>query len=155
MSIAGGCLCGAVRFELDGPIEVINYCHCSRCRRRTGSAFATIAHAQLADFRLIAGEERIATFAPEGWSRRSFCRTCGSPLPGLNTEDGEVGIPAGLLEEDPGTRPRCTSWSRPRRHGSRSPTNWPSTTSFRTSGELRGGEDARGAAQQGVEPDVE
>ncbi len=105
MSIAGGCLCGAVRFELDGPIEVINYCHCSRCRRRTGSAFATIAHAQLADFRLIAGEERIATFAPEGWSRRSFCRTCGSPLPGLNTEDGEVGIPAGLLEEDPGTRP--------------------------------------------------
>ena len=105
MSITGGCLCGAVRFELNGPIEVINYCHCSRCRRRTGSAFATVVHAQLEDFRFVAGEEGIATFVPEGWNRRSFCRTCGSPLPGLNEADGEVGIPAGLLDQDPGARP--------------------------------------------------
>ena len=105
MKLMGGCLCGAVRFELVGPVEVINYCHCSRCRRRTGSAFATIAHARLADFRFVAGEERIAIFEPDGWSRRRFCSTCGSPLPGLNEEDGEVGIPAGLLDEDPVTRP--------------------------------------------------
>jgi len=103
--LTGGCLCGAFRFSLDGPIEVINYCHCSRCRRRTGSAFATIVHARLSDFRITAGEDRVETFEPEGWGRRRFCRTCGSPLPGWSEEDDEVGIPAGLLDQDPVARP--------------------------------------------------
>ena len=103
--LSGSCLCGRVHFELDGAVDVINYCHCSRCRRRTGSAFATILHARLADFRFVSGEDQIQTFEPEGFSRRSFCRNCGSPLPGLNEEDAEVGIPAGLLDQDPGARP--------------------------------------------------
>ena len=105
MSITGSCLCGAVRFELTGPVDVINYCHCSRCRRRTGSAFATIVHARIADFRFVSGEANIETFVPEEWNSHSFCRSCGSPVPFLNKEDGEVGIPAGLLDQDPGVRP--------------------------------------------------
>jgi len=103
--ITGGCLCGAFRFSLDGPIEVINYCHCSRCRRRTGSAFATVLHAKFSDFTIVAGEAQIMTFIPEGWGRRQFCRTCGSPLPRWSEADDEVGIPAGLLDQDPGARP--------------------------------------------------
>ena len=105
MAITGACLCGTVRFELTGAFEVVNYCHCSRCRRWTGSAFATVAHARLSDFRYVAGEDCIQTFVPEGWNRRWFCRNCGSPLPALNEEDGEVGIPAGLLDGDPLIRP--------------------------------------------------
>ena len=60
--LSGSCLCGRVHFELDGAVDVINYCHCSRCRRRTGSAFATILHARLADFRFVSGEDQIQTF---------------------------------------------------------------------------------------------
>ena len=101
----GGCLCGAVRFTLAGPIELINYCHCSRCRRRTGSAFATVVHARFSDFKFTSGEQQIKTFAPDGWNLRRFCRTCGSPLPGWNLEDDEIGIPAGLFDHDPGARP--------------------------------------------------
>lgn len=103
--ITGGCLCGQVRFSLKGPIEVINYCHCSRCRRRSGSAFATIVHARFSDFEITSGEDYIATFQPEGWGRKRFCSACGSPLPGWNEEDDEVGIPAGLFDQDPGRRP--------------------------------------------------
>lgn len=103
--LTGACLCGAIRFKLTGPIEVINCCHCSRCRQRTGSAFATIAHANLDHFEYTAGEDLIESFTPDEWNVRRFCRICGSPLPGTNEEDKEVGIPVGLLDQDPGVRP--------------------------------------------------
>jgi hypothetical protein len=64
-----------------------------------------VAHAALRDFCFTRGEDQISTFTPDGWSRRTFCGTCGSPLPGLNREHGEVGIPAGLLDDDPGVKP--------------------------------------------------
>ena len=95
----GGCLCGAVRFVLNGPIEVVNCCHCSRCRKRTGSAFATIVHARFSDFEFVAGKDRINLFEPTEWNKRRFCGDCGSPLPGWNEVDDEIGIPAGLFDE--------------------------------------------------------
>lgn len=101
----GGCLCGAVRFSLRGPIEVINFCHCSRCRRRGGSAFATIVHARLSDFEFLSGEEHITVFDPDGWNLRRFCNVCGSPLPGWSEEDDEIGIPAGLFDEGLDVKP--------------------------------------------------
>ncbi len=96
----GGCLCGAVRFQLQGPIDVINYCHCSRCRRRTGSAFATVVHARLTNYELLSGEDRVSTFSPADRVERQFCSGCGSPLPGQDEEDDEVKIPAGLFDQD-------------------------------------------------------
>ena len=104
-SLTGGCLCGAVRFTLDGPVDIVNYCHCSRCRRRSGSAFATIVHARWSDFEFVSGEEQIVTFEPEGWNLRRFCGGCGSPLPGWDEEDDEVGIPAGLFDGDISSHP--------------------------------------------------
>ncbi len=95
----GGCLCGSVRFSLSGPVDVVNCCHCSRCRRRTGSAYATIVHAAYSHFQFTEGEENIVTFNPDGWNSRRFCGSCGSPLPGWDEEDDEVGIPAGLFDE--------------------------------------------------------
>jgi hypothetical protein len=37
--VFGGCLCGAVRYRVEGPVGPANYCHCADCRRATGSAF--------------------------------------------------------------------------------------------------------------------
>lgn len=96
----GGCLCGAVRFELVGPIDVVNCCHCSRCRKRTGSAFGTVVHALWSQFQFLSGEDKIRVFTPEGdWNQRRFCGECGSPMPGWDEEDDHVGIPAGLFDE--------------------------------------------------------
>jgi hypothetical protein len=108
--VRGSCLCGAVRFEIDeveGPFEL---CHCSRCRRSTGSAFMAGVWVKRAAFRLLAGEERIAAYdapileTPPAY-RRSFCSTCGSPLPDIASDFEWLEVPAGLLDGDPGIRP--------------------------------------------------
>ena len=108
--VRGSCLCGAVRFEVaevSGPFEL---CHCSRCRRSTGSAFMAGVWVARAAFRLLQGEEQIAAYdapilhGPPAY-RRTFCRSCGSPLPDLRPGFEWLEIPAGLLEDDPGIRP--------------------------------------------------
>jgi len=108
--VKGSCLCGAVRFEIDGPGTPMELCHCSRCRKAYGSAFAATFYVPLAQLRWTHGAERIQvndTPSPEGTPayRRVFCGTCGSPLPIERREHGVVEIPAGAIEGDPGTRP--------------------------------------------------
>ena len=79
-------------------------CHCSRCRKAYGSAFGTIAVVAARDFVYVSGEELIATF-DAGRVDRPFCRCCGSRLPLRQQGDPLVGVPAGLLDDDPGCRP--------------------------------------------------
>lgn len=107
--IEGGCLCGSVRFRLErvtGPFEL---CHCSRCRRSSGSAFVAGVGVQAEDFRWLSGEELVRTFelpvvhAPPAY-RVSFCSRCGSPVPDP-PEAGFFEIAAGTLDSDPGLRP--------------------------------------------------
>lgn len=105
MMYTGGCLCGAVRFTLEGDIDVVNCCHCSRCRKRSGSAFATIVHARFSDFTIVTGEDEISVYESEQWGARHFCRNCGSPLPGGDEEANHVGIAAGLFDEGMNTSP--------------------------------------------------
>jgi hypothetical protein len=106
--LRGSCLCGGVRFEIakaTGPFEL---CHCTRCRKATGSAFAACLGVLAADYRLLGGAELIVSWdapllrAPPAY-RSSFCRCCGSPVPDPDAEWFE--IPAGLLEDDPQRRP--------------------------------------------------
>jgi len=108
--IQGSCLCGGVRFEVARAVGPFELCHCSRCRKASGSAFAAMVGVEAADYRLLAGAELIASYdapilrAPPPY-RASFCRRCGSPVP--NPEPGAdwFEIPAGLLDGDLGARP--------------------------------------------------
>jgi len=108
--IQGACLCGGVRFEIAKAVGPFELCHCNRCRKTSGSAFAAMVGVEAADYRLLAGSELIASFdapilhAPPPY-RRSFCKRCGSQVP--NSEPGAewFEVPAGLLEADPGLRP--------------------------------------------------
>ncbi|MDJ0786014.1 MAG: GFA family protein [Myxococcota bacterium] len=79
----GGCLCGAVRFELPrSGVVTANNCHCRDCQRSTGSGFATICMVPDAAFTLLSGEPRSYEVTGEGGGKvdRSFCGDCGSPL---------------------------------------------------------------------------
>ena len=103
-SIRGSCLCGQVRYELNGGIELINNCHCTMCRKAHGAAFGSFLHAASTGFRWTAGEDLVARYESSPGNVRAFCRVCGSNMPVLEGGGG-VNIPAGTLDDDPGVRP--------------------------------------------------
>jgi hypothetical protein len=90
-----------------GPFEL---CHCNRCRKSTGSAYAAMVGVRVADFALLAGRELVAEYEapvverPPGY-RTAFCRRCGSPVPNPPADADWFEIPAGLFDGDPGLRP--------------------------------------------------
>ena len=99
MSIKGSCLCGQVRFAILGETTGIGQCHCSRCRKVSGSAHAATLHVAAVDFEWLTGEEQVRTFVTDNGYTAAFCSGCGSPMP---RERGTfVSIPAGCLDDDP------------------------------------------------------
>ncbi len=103
----GSCLCGKVRYQFEGPIHVFQYCHCSRCRKFTGSAHAASIIIDPSNFSWLGGEEHLGRFElPEAKHyATTFCKHCGSSLPWLSQSGKAVVIPAGTLDEDPQVRP--------------------------------------------------
>jgi hypothetical protein len=107
MLVRGSCLCGVVHYEARLPFRKFVKCHCLRCRKSSGSAFAANAYVAPDAFRWTAGETRVVRYdLPEAQSfASSFCGTCGSPVPHSTRSGREVIIPAGSLDDDPGERP--------------------------------------------------
>ena len=106
-SVHGSCLCQSVKYEFEGPVQVFQYCHCSRCRKTSGSAFSPNLLVAPEQFRWLAGEDLVGRFEhPDARHfATSFCTRCGSNLPWLSQTGRAVIIPAGTLDEDPGIRP--------------------------------------------------
>lgn len=108
--IRGSCLCGGVRFELERAVGPFELCHCSRCRKATGSAFAPAIGVRTEDFRFTAGQELVTSYTlpverePPAY-QRSFCRRCGSLVPDPPPGASWFEIAAGLLDDDPQLRP--------------------------------------------------
>lgn len=103
----GSCVCGAVRYLVEGPFGGFKYCHCSRCRKASGSAHCANLFAGPESVRFEAGEEQVKRYdLPEAkhWSR-AFCATCASHVPFLARSGKAWVIPAGSLDDDPGHRP--------------------------------------------------
>jgi hypothetical protein len=79
-SVAGECLCGAVRFEIDLPTRFCVHCHCSMCRRNHGAAFVTWFGVPKPQFRIVAGESLLGRYRSSHRGQRSFCSRCGTSL---------------------------------------------------------------------------
>jgi ketosteroid isomerase-like protein len=98
----GGCLCGAVRFEIDGTIGPITCCHCAQCRRASGSAFTTAASVYAECFRVVQGTERLREHASSPRNTRVFCSQCGSQLFSRHEDHPMiVRVRAGAFDADP------------------------------------------------------
>jgi hypothetical protein len=78
--LKGSCLCGKIHYEVDGELGPIVCCHCARCRKSNGAAFATNSPINARDFRLTTGEEYLKGFDAGVGVERMFCGNCGSPL---------------------------------------------------------------------------
>jgi hypothetical protein len=104
--LQGGCLCGAVRYEITAPFLSAGYCHCTRCQRRTGTGSSANGRVPQSGFRLLQGEERLRSFALSTGVAKLFCEHCGSALfSGEPLSDPEVAVRLGTLDGDPGIRP--------------------------------------------------
>ncbi len=96
----GQCLCGAVRFEVSGPLRPIIYCHCAMCRRASGHFAAATACAP-EHLRLISAES-LCWYRSSAVARRGFCGTCGSPLFWEPAHGRHISIWAGTLDTPTG-----------------------------------------------------
>ena len=97
------CLCGAVEWELDEPFDLASHCHCSRCRKAHGAAFATYVAGAAAGFHL-RGREHVVRWQSSPDLARCFCDVCGSVVPG-DAHDGRMFVPAGNFDGAPGVSP--------------------------------------------------
>jgi len=100
-ALKGGCLCGAVTFELSPPLTALYLCHCTRCRKATGTGHASNMRAAPEQLRWLSGEALIGRFKLPGAKRfgKWFCTQCGSPLPRVIPEANVAVIPAGALDD--------------------------------------------------------
>lgn len=104
--LSGGCLCGGVRFEVEAPLLRAGWCHCSRCRRRTGGPASVQARAAPGSLRILAGAELVRAYRPAEGFAKEFCSVCGSQLWSRDPEHPDVvSIRLGAFDADPGVRP--------------------------------------------------
>lgn len=108
--VRGSCLCGGVRYEIDGGVHVMGNCHCSICRRYSGAAYGVGVRVARSSVRWPAGEDLIRVYRHEDRKDIGFCSRCGSSLFTANdwdapTEASGINIRAGTLDDDPGVRP--------------------------------------------------
>ncbi|PYE89981.1 GFA family protein [Phyllobacterium leguminum] len=96
----GSCLCGAVRFETDGPLRGILYCHCTQCRKQSGHYFAATNVGD--DAIHIDGAENITWYQSSEKARRGFCRICGSVLFWKRDKRDAISVMAGAFDQPSG-----------------------------------------------------
>jgi hypothetical protein len=101
----GSCLCGAVVYELDVAPRVTVACHCSLCRKSTGSAFGVWSLVPRDHFRWISGESALHEFNSTDHGRRLFCKHCGTTLGSVTARRPHfMHIAAGTFDRAPPLR---------------------------------------------------
>lgn len=106
-SLTGSCLCGAVRYTATGEAQRFYHCHCSRCRKVSGSAHSSNLFVK-GSLAWDSGEALIRRYKPPQAARftNAFCETCGSRVPRFIEQLGTVFIPAGSLDVEPDLGPQ-------------------------------------------------
>lgn len=103
--LIGSCLCGQVNIQVADSFHFVGYCHCSECRKWSGSAFATGGLVDAGDFRIVSGEESVSYFSSSGDTTLGFCSNCGSSLFSKKVNLGKYIIRLGILDDPPIQRP--------------------------------------------------
>ncbi len=106
MTVRGGCLCGGIRYEIDGVVDAPEHCHCSMCRKADGAAFSTNAVVESASLTVLDEAGLLKEYESSPSRRKCFCGRCGSQLfiRRTNRQDITV-VTLGTLDDDPGSSP--------------------------------------------------
>jgi hypothetical protein len=107
----GSCLCRSVQYEVTGEIGDFGYCHCTSCRKASGTAHAANAPVQRSDFRLASGAEELREFESSPGKVRVFCGRCGSPVYAyLRANTDVIRIRLGTLDTPFTKQPKAHTW---------------------------------------------
>ncbi|BBM03368.1 GFA family protein [Microbulbifer sp. GL-2] len=102
----GSCLCGGVEISIRGGLQDIIHCHCSLCRKSSGTAFATNGFVDTEGLTIDQGKDLIGFFELRSGKKRHFCTVCASPIYSSNSEDpSRVRLRLGILDSDITERP--------------------------------------------------
>lgn len=102
--LRGACLCRAVAYEVPDAFEYALNCHCSQCRRSTGSAFKPLAGIRRSALEIVRGSDAIMTYGEEA-GHDAHCRSCGSLLFSVVREGAYVHVAMGTLVDEPSIKP--------------------------------------------------
>ena len=107
MKYSGSCLCGKVTYEIEGDFQNFYLCHCSRCRKDSGSAHSANLFSTTGMLKWLSGEEYVKTFnfRLEGHIK-SFCSNCGSALPNIQMDGNLLVVPAGSIDSHINLKPQ-------------------------------------------------
>ena len=109
----GSCLCGAVSYVIDGPIHNARYCHCTNCRKFSGTAYAAWGLIETNHLSIAPSAAAGVTKYNSGGGLRVFCAACGSPLwyepAGLPQYRG---IPLGAVDSADVPKPQMHVWTK-------------------------------------------
>ena len=109
--MTANCLCGGVAIEVTGKVGPLVHCHCSSCRKASGTAFSSNANVRRAYWRWVSGEDLIREFESSPGVYRAFCSRCGSPVYSRWDADPDMlRLRLGLVNEDPERRALAHYW---------------------------------------------
>lgn len=101
MKLTGQCMCGAIRYKIDGDVGPVVNCHCLKCRRWHNAAFRTRVAVKRNNFSWLEGENLIGQFHSSSNIIKTFCKQCGSNLVSyIENKPDVLGVPLGGLEGD-------------------------------------------------------
>jgi hypothetical protein len=104
--MTGSCLCGAVRFEVDGDFDRISQCHCTSCKKLSGGVGTVNGRARANAIRILEGADVVRTYQPEEGSAKTFCSLCGSNLFGGGWPQSEfASVRLTTLDDAPQRKP--------------------------------------------------
>jgi hypothetical protein len=106
----GSCLCGRVRYELTAELGDFGYCHCTSCRKASGSAHAANAPVDREAFVLVAGQDVLREYESSPGKLRAFCSTCGSPIYAVLAGSPVLRVRLGSLDTPFTKQPRAHTW---------------------------------------------
>lgn len=112
-TLEGSCLCGAVTYTVSGEPKRFYHCHCSRCRKATGTGHASNLFVQPGELVWRSGADQVRAFKPPEAQRftNSFCMSCGGRVPRQAAGSDIVMIPAGSLDVEPPISPQARIFS--------------------------------------------
>ena len=108
--LTGRCLCGEVRYEVNDNFRYSGFCHCSDCRRFSGSSASAMAGIPLDEFHVLHGADAIKRYTKTQHTVLAFCTHCGASLYAEKPQRGMLHLRLGTLDEAPSLRPQFHSY---------------------------------------------